>query len=187
MGGVALAIGIGITVAFSAGGGGTAGAAPEVEAQASVSARSARTSREKSERTRVRLSTRGSDVSARAQDDGNMCAANATGQVRMFLLEHPCRSLQRGSLGVSPVGRDRVVVAMAWIEMPYSTQATELRGLIDTPGTGGVRPLDPRLELTGEHYASRQDGALVTVAEAEPDGRSVPGTVLEQIADEAAG
>jgi hypothetical protein len=184
VGSLVLAVGIGVTVAFSSGGGGAAGVAPEIGAQTSVSVRAARTSRDKGERTRVRLSVRG-DVDVRTQEDGDRCAASATGQVRAFLREHPCRELQRGSFAVTPGGRDRVVVAVAWITMPDASQATELRRLIDTPGTGSIRPLDRRIELTGQHYASRQEGELVTVAEAEPDGRSVPGRVLEEIADEA--
>lgn len=123
------------------------------------------------------------------QDDGDGCAAQAT-EVRAFLLEHPCRSLQRGTVGVGS-GRDRVVVAVAWrgvawVTMPDAGQAADLQELIDTPGTGSIRPLDRRIELTGPHYASRREGELLTVAEVEPDGGSVAGRALEEVAQESA-
>jgi hypothetical protein len=187
VGGVVVALGLGLTFGVGAGGGagGAAGAGPEIGVQPSISVRAARTSREKGERTRTRLSARG-EVRVRAtQDDGESCAEQATGQVRTFLLEHPCRSLQRGTVSVAS-GRDRVVVAVAWVAMPDAAQAADLQELIDTPGTGSIRPLDRRIELTGQHYASRREGELVTVAEAEPDGGSVPGRVLEEVAQEAA-
>ena len=189
VGGLVVALGLGVTVAFGAAGGlgGGTAAAPQVGVDASVSVRQARTSREKADRTRVRLSTRGANATGRAQDDGDRCAELAYGGVRQFFLEHPCRSLQRGTFSVSPQGRDRVVVAVAWIEMPDAEEATALRRVLDTPGTGSVRPQDPRVELTGEQYASTQDGPVVTVAEAEPDGRSVPGRVLQEVAERAAG
>ena len=65
-------------------------------------------------------------------------------------------------------------------------QAAALQELIDTPGTGSIPPLDRRVELIGQHDASRREGELVTVAEAEPDGGSVAGRVLEEVAQEAA-
>jgi len=187
IGGVVVALGLGLTFGVGAGGGssGAAGAAPEIGVQPSIGVRAARTSREKGERTRVRLSVRG-DVRVRAtRDDGEACAAQATGQVQAFLLEHPCRTLQRGTFSLG-AGRDRIVVAVAWVAMPDDDQAARLEELVDAPGTGSIRPLDRRIELTGQHYASRREGDLVTVAEAEPDGGSVPGRVLEEVAQEAA-
>jgi hypothetical protein len=190
VGGLVVVVSLGVTLAVGSGAGfGGSGAAatdPVLTQPASVSIRSARTSKQKSDRTRARFSLHNAKATADEQADTRDCAESATGQVRDYLREHPCRSLQRASFGVSPDGRDRIVVSVAWIEMPNDAQASSLKRLADTPGTGTVLPLDKRITLTGQHYESAVDGTLVTIAEAEPDARSLPAHALKLAAHQGA-
>lgn len=193
--GVVVTIGVAVTIAAGGGaaglvgaGSGAAGGAPEVSAGAdvSVSVRSARTGRQKSDRTRARLSLRHADARATGDATTTDCAAQATGRVREFLLAHPCRSLQRGSFRVRPDGHNGAVVEVAWIEMPDADGAAELKELVDAPGSGHVRPLGRRGTLSGQHYASSRDGEIVTTAEAEPVTGRIETLLLNQLADGAA-
>lgn len=190
VGGVVIAVGLGVTLAVGSGAGlsgsGAAASDPVVGQQASVSIRSARTGKQKSDRTRARLSLHNAKATANEQADTRGCAESATGEVHEYLVEHPCRGLQRASFSVSPDGSDRIVVSVAWIEMPNDAQAAALKRLADTPDTGSVLPLDKRITLTGQHYDSAVDGTLVTIAEAEPDARSLPAHALKLVAEQAA-
>jgi hypothetical protein len=190
VGGLVVAVGLGVTVALGTGAGAGAGGAaavdPVVGQQASVSIRSARTSKEKSGRTRARLSLHNANATVNEQADTRDCADSATGEVQQYLREHPCRGLQRASFAVSPDGHDRVVVSVAWVEMPNGDQAAELERVADRPGTGHVLPLDEKITLSGQHYESSVDGPVVTMAEAEPDAQSLPAQVLQVVAQQAA-
>lgn len=190
VGGLVVAVGLGATVALGAGAGaGGAGAAatdPVIGQQASVDIRAARTSKEKSDRTRARLSLHNAKATATEQSDSRDCADSATGQVRQYLAEHPCQALQRGSFAVSPDGRDQIVVSVAWVEMPDDNQAAELERVADEPGTGHILPLDKKITLSGQHYKSSVNGNVVTMAEAEPDARSLPAQALKVVAGQAA-
>lgn len=191
VGAVVVTLGLGVTLAFatSAGIGGGSGAADpgvSVSESASVSVRSARTSRQKSDRTRARLSLRHPNVRATGEATSNDCAGHATGRVQAFLVEHPCRALQRGTFSVSPSRAGRVVVVLAWVEMAADEQAAELKRLLDEPGSGTITPLDRRVTLTGQHYRSNIDGNLVTTAEAVPVATSVPVRLLDEIARQGA-
>ncbi|MEJ2867714.1 hypothetical protein WCD74_08065 [Actinomycetospora sp. OC33-EN08] len=123
---------------------------------------------------------------ATGQAETRDCADLATGAVRQYLIQHRCEALQRATFSVS-YGRDRAVVVVAWVEMGSVEDAEGLKEVVDSPGTGSIRPLDRRVTLTGQRYQSDIDGPLVTTAEAEPVAGSVPGRVLEEAAAQAAG
>lgn len=171
-------------VGASAGGSGAAESA--LTEQASVSVRSARSAGQKSSRTRARLALRNPTARVTGQAETRDCADLATGAVRQYLVAHRCEGLQRATLSVS-YGRDRAVVAVAWIEMGSDEDAGGLKEVLDSPGTGSIRPLDRRVTLTGQNYASDIDGPLVTTAEVEPVAGSVPARVLKEAAEQAAG
>lgn len=102
------------------------------------------------------------------------CAAHSFGQVRPFLLTHPCRGLDRAALLLGDGSGGSIAVTVAWVRMRGSTPATELRGLIDTDGTGSIYPIASPLwrehgvRFNGEHYSSDRDAAVTTIAEAAP-------------------
>jgi hypothetical protein len=100
------------------------------------------------------------------------CAGHSSGQVRQFLTRTPCRSLQRALLVVG-TGTDTIAISVAWVQMPSSSAAAQLKPVLDKPGAGGIYPLPGQalklgdIPFTGTHYSSRQSGALVVTAEAE--------------------
>ena len=194
-GGFVVAGGVGLAIAVGGGAGGAGvgagagsatGAQSTLSEQASVSIRSTRTAGQKSSRTRARLALRNPSARATGQADTRDCADLATGAVREYLLAHRCLALQRGTFSVSS-GRDRAVVAVAWIEMGTDEDAEGLKEVLDSPGTGSIRPLDRRVTLTGQRYASDIDGTVVTTAEAEPVAGSVATKAFEEAAEQAAG
>jgi hypothetical protein len=77
--------------------------------------------------------------------------------------------------------------------MPDADQATNLRVLLDTPGSGSGNVSELSREqgryqsvrYTGDAYASRQDGTLVTNAQAQPVARGWSGLALTTIATNA--
>jgi hypothetical protein len=70
-----------------------------------------------------------------------------------------------------------------WVKMSSEDEATHLKTLEDTYGTGDITPVATQvlglggIRFTGAHYASRRDGSLVVVSEAEPV-RGTPSTTL---------
>lgn len=111
------------------------------------------------------------------------CGLQSTGQIQQFFLKTPCESLDELLLALGDAKGDVIVVSVAWVEMSSKDEATQLKTLEDTYGTGDITPIAMQvLELrgvhfTGAHYASRQDGPLVVVSEAEPV-RGHPSTTL---------
>lgn len=120
------------------------------------------------------------------------CAPYAFGQVQQFFVRHPCKSLSRMLLAVGDGGGNTVVVTIAWVRMPKAAQARDLRDLADRDGSGNIYALPDALlkgagvRFTGDHYASRLDGALVVIAEATSGGGHPAPGVLEDAADVAA-
>jgi hypothetical protein len=120
-----------------------------------------------------RLEKRVDQITSETDDD---CAAHATGQVRAFLVEHPCTALVRALFEVRD-GRTPVLrVAVAYVDMPDAELARQYQRLIDRDGTGTVRPLnrtgrgdDPHFD--GIAYASTSEGSTVVIAQAAPVGR----------------
>lgn len=146
--------------------------------------------KQKSGNTQRRLVASGLRSALRAEADSGSCAADARGEVREFLATHPCESVYRALLEVRR-GDVAAVVAVAWIEMVQESDATELKALVDRPGTGNVNQLPPPrgqevVEVVEPAYASRQRGRLVVTVEAQPVAVTASQRVLEQIAEEAA-
>ncbi|MEJ2862078.1 hypothetical protein [Actinomycetospora flava] len=184
--GISAAVGVGAEGAsLGAGAGPTVGAnSPSI----SASTRLAR-GKQKSTRTQRNLVTSGLRSSLRAEADSDTCADDARGQVREFLATHPCESVYRSLFEVRR-GDVAAVVAVAWIEMVELHDATELKALVDRPGTGNINPLPPPrghrvVDVAEPAYASRQDGRLVTTVEVEPITVNVSQRALEAIAEEA--
>lgn len=104
------------------------------------------------------------------------CAARSYGQVRRYLRRVPCRWVDRLLFTVDDKGGNTIAIAVAWVRFDTPAQAREFKRIDDTWGTGQVRPLPgatldlPDVRLSGQHYASRQAGALAVVAEAEEVG-----------------
>lgn len=146
--------------------------------------------KQKSSRTQRNLAARGLRSSLETEQDSDTCADDARGHVREFLETHPCEAVYRALFQVHR-GDVAAVVAVAWIEMAELDDATELKALVDRPGTGNVDQLPlPRgqqvIARAEPAYASRQDGRLVTTVEVQPVTANAPQRVLEAIAEEAA-
>ncbi len=156
-------------------GGGTGGAgtaAPAVDALAGQFAAS-RTAMLRGETTAAwsQLGMRAAPGNVRRRDTN--CAAHAYGQVGRYLRRVPCQWVDRLLFTVDDKGGNTIAIAVAWVRFGTPAQAAEFKRIDDTWGTGQVRPLPgaalglPEIRLSGQHYASRQVGALVVVAEAE--------------------
>jgi hypothetical protein len=163
-------------------------------AAGSPSSSSRSTSRNSDDDSRAavaRLSGRGVRATARLTDDGEDCAANSYGQVRDFFEQHPCTALHRSVVEVKDREGDVVLVAIASVEMPDVEQATRLKALLDTPGSGNMNELSREqgryqtVRYTGDAYASRQDGTVVTNAQAQPVARGWSGLALTTLATNA--
>jgi hypothetical protein len=186
---VAIAAAVGVGAEGAAVGAGTTTTAAANVPSLSAPARVAR-GKQKSGTTQRRLVTSGLRSDLRAEADSGSCAADAREEVREFLTTHPCESVYRAMFEVRR-GDVAAVVAVAWIEMVQESDATELKALVDRPGTGNVDQLPPPrgqevVEVVDPAYASRQRGRLVVTVEAQPVAVTASQRVLEQIAEEAA-
>jgi len=120
------------------------------------------------------------------------CGAHSFGQVRQFLLRHPCRRLDRLLLAIADTRGNTVVVTIAWVRMPAARSAADLKALVDTDGTGNVAPLAATalglagVEFTGRYYGSRRSGSLVVIAEAAPGGGQPDPATMDAAAEVAA-
>lgn len=184
----------GLAVVLGVGGTTTLGgsAASGFTGTSSSSSRSgARSSTDDSRSAVVRLSGRGVRATARLSDDGPDCATNSYGQVREFFEEHPCTALHRSVVEVRDREGDVVLVPIASVEMPDEGQARDLKALLDSPGSGNITELSREqgryryVRYTGEAYASRRDGTVVTNAQAQPVARGWSGLALTSIATNA--
>lgn len=146
--------------------GGSQGSGARVRARAKSTARAVQ-----------RLRARGLRVTERGVDADDDCVTHSYGQVRQFFREHPCTALYRALLEVRD-GQVRILVAVAWVDMPDASQAQQLKQLVDRPGTGNLTELSKEgrrptsVQWTGEHYASVQDDSTIVNAQAEPIGRT---------------
>lgn len=183
VGGLAVTIGLTILVATDGLGAaaGPAGSAVSVEASLSVEQKARRS--ESRLRARLRPSSETTVQAASATED---CASVAYGRTRVFLEETPCLTVQRATVKTEVDGVG-VVVPIAWVRMGSAESARALDRLVRQPETGSITPLDDELELSGQHFASRVEADLVTLAEAEPSSLPLPDSVLDEIAEVAAG
>lgn len=132
----------------------------------------------------------GMTAGPRGQGHNVNCAAFATGQVRGYLLTHPCRGMDRLLFTLRDSQGGTIAVAVAWVDFATPAQATGFRKVDDTPGAGQINPLPgstagiPNVHLTGRHHSSRQVGATAVSADAEP---VASGGQTDALLDEIAG
>ena len=186
VGGVVLTLGVTLLIAGQGPGAGSAGAGA---AAGPVSAEASLTVEQKARRSESRLRAKlrpSSETTVRAETSTDDCASVTYGRVRTFLEENPCRSVQRATLATELNGVG-VVVPIAWVQMATTSSADALERLVREPGTGSVESLDQDVELTGQHFASRTEGEVVTLVEAEPTSVPLPDAVLDGAAETVAG
>jgi hypothetical protein len=144
-------------------------------------------------RTVRRLEQRGLRVEQRGTAFDQDCAAHAYGQVQQFFEEHPCSALFRALFEVRDRQQNRVLIAVAWVDMPDETQAAAFQRLVDRHGTGNVTELSQgqrryrNVRFTGEHYASASNETTVVNAQAEPLVRTAAAAALADVAVAEAG
>jgi hypothetical protein len=82
-----------------------------------------------------------------------------------------------------------IAVMVAWVGFRTRGDARRFKDLDDTHGTGNITPPGGALlgiadvRFTGQHYQSRQAGAVTVIAEAEPIGGTVADEVLDGVAE----
>ena len=97
---------------------------------------------------------------------------------QFFEVHHSCDALFRALYEVRGAGGARVLVAVAWVDLPDAGGAAALKSLVDCPGTGNVTELSKEqrryrsVRFTGQHYTSMQDGA--TVINPRPSRWAIP-------------
>jgi hypothetical protein len=134
-----------------------------------------------------RLERRGLRVDPRGESFSTDCAAHSYGHVQQFFEDHPCAALFRALYAIHGAGGARLLVAMAWVDMPDPAGAAALKSLVDRPGIGNVTELSKEqrryrsVHFTGQHYTSTQDGATVINAQAEPLGDTATAVSLAQV------
>ncbi|MCT2585421.1 hypothetical protein [Actinophytocola gossypii] len=136
--------------------------------------------------SRLGMARTAKDASRRDTD----CASHSYGQVRRYLRRVPCRVMDRVLFTVDDKGGNTIAIAVAWVRFDTPAAAREFKRIDDTWGTGQVRPLPgstlglPDIRLSGQHYASRREGSLTVVAEAE---EVADGELDDAFLDEIAG
>ncbi|WP_460962131.1 hypothetical protein [Parasphingorhabdus pacifica] len=76
----------------------------------------------------------------RGTDHSTDCARHSFGDVRAWLREHTCRSLDRSVFGTEVVGKS-AAVAVTDVELPDASSSGELHELLGTAGSGGFNDL----------------------------------------------
>jgi hypothetical protein len=176
------AIALGSAVALGAGGAGGAAVGGAVDsavgsAADSVIRQSVRTRTNKGKnaardgRRTEAWARMGLKMAKHVVDEHLQCALHSYGQVREFFLDNPCSSLERELIAIIDEHGNTFLVSVAWVQMPTTTQAEQLKRLADTYGTGNVSPIASaalslgNVRFTGKYYDSRPDGTLVVIAE----------------------
>jgi hypothetical protein len=81
----------------------------------------------------------------------------------------------------------RVLVAVAWLDLPDTAGAAALKNLVERPGTGNIFELSKEqrryrsVRFTGQYYASLPDVATVVEAQVEPLGATASAVSLVQV------
>jgi hypothetical protein len=182
---LAIAVGSGGTFALGIGsaGGGTS-ASSGARGQPNVSSR-------QSQAAEARIVASGVQVRARATADSTNCAAHAYGQVKEYLLEHPCVGMHRASFELRDGRGDVVLVAVSWVDMGDESTAREFHRLVDGSGTGNITELSRErgryrsVRFTGDIFESRREETVVSNAQAQPVGRGATGLALTSIVTNA--
>ena len=126
------------------------------------------------DRMTERLEAQGLHVERSSSDSDDNCAAHSYGQVAGYFADHPCAGLERAWYEVGDDAGHTAVVSVAWVEMPGPDSATELKALVDRPGTGNLTELSREdgphrdLRYSGWYYRSQLDGDVFTSVQAQP-------------------
>ncbi|MFD7660163.1 hypothetical protein ACFV4N_39810 [Actinosynnema sp. NPDC059797] len=120
------------------------------------------------------------------------CAAASFGEVRDFLRDTGCVSMDRVLFAVGDGTGNTAVVAVAWVEFASRGDARRFQDLVDEPGSGDVEPLGAgalglaEVAFSGENYGSERYRGTVTVAAAELASGYLTPEVLDALAEVAA-
>jgi hypothetical protein len=95
------------------------------------------------------------------------CEESATGQVKDFLTNYPCK---RYASDMWAITRQRLTtnVVFAWVEMPTASLAGRYKSIVDTYGTGNPPGISSAFD--GRCYASGQQDSTVWTVEVRPTG-----------------
>lgn len=140
-------------------------------------------------RTTARLVKEGLRVRERGVDASTNCVAHSYGDVQDFFRAHPCTALFRALFEVSDKRGGVALVAVAWVDMPDTDRARDLRVLMDRYGTGNVTELSRERggqRFSGEFYRSSREDSTVVNVQAEPVGRTRTALTLARVAADTA-
>jgi hypothetical protein len=113
---------------------------------------------------------------------GTDCKSSATGQVKLFLTQHPCKEFATATLTTARSGTT-AQVAISWVVMPTINLATQYKTRADTPGEGN--PPGQSGAFTGLCYSSGQDGDTVWSEQVQPTGNvDADREILQAVAPE---
>ncbi|MBB4682718.1 hypothetical protein [Amycolatopsis jiangsuensis] len=122
------------------------------------------------------------------------CADNSYSGAKKYFQENPCTSLSR-ALYTAPSGSAKALVSVAVVTMPTAAQATALKQLTDTDGTGNVSDLvrdgtyhgsgAPKLSGDKAEYESEATGTDVTIVLADFYAGHQDPALLQRIAKDA--
>lgn len=177
----------------AAGGGGTTssvGAALDTAGQRAVHAKTMRKSQNAAKRgnerkawERMGLKRVRNEVKRDLQ-----CPAQSYGEVQEYFLRHPCKKLQQRLFVLADPEGNVIAVSLMWVTMSSRTDASGLKTVEDTYGTGDVTPVGTQLlgfgdfRFTGKHYESRQKGSQLVITETEPVRGHPSDSVLDDVA-----
>ncbi len=184
---LAIAVGAGGTTAIGAGLGSTGGGSTVSAGQRGQSNVNAR----RSEAAEARIAARGTRVRARVTENSTDCANHAYGKVRDYLHENSCVGMHRALFELRDARGRVVLIAVSWVDMGDEATAREFHRLVDGSGTGNITELSRErgryrsVRFTGDIYASRRDGSVVSNAQAQPVGRGATGLALTSIVTNA--
>ena len=136
-------------------------------------------------RTVQRLQPQGLQVTERAVEGDDDCAAHSYGQVQDFFQQNSCAVLYRALFEVRD-GPATALVAVAWVDLPDEARAGQYQQLVDRHGTGNVTELSTGVRWTGQRYASVRDGVTVVNVQTEPVGGTAAAAGVAQRAAGAA-
>jgi hypothetical protein len=126
------------------------------------------------EAMKQQLESDGLRVRQMSTAENDDCAANSFGEVRNYFSDHPCQGVERAWYEVSDDEDNSAVLSVAWVEMPDTEAAQDLKRLVDRPGTGNLTELSKEdgpyqdVRYSGWYYRSDVDGATFRSVQAEP-------------------
>ena len=138
---------------------------------------------------KVRWRHKGYQVNVR-EAVGTNCAAHSYGEVHDFFVTHPCSLLSRVVFELRDKHWNVVLVATSRVDMPTTGEASELKTLVDTGGTGNVTELSREkgpyrsVHFEGLGYDSDLDEWTVRNIQVQPVGWWPGVALLNEIRDD---